>query len=109
MNNTLNTLMLGERLRKCRVSRKKTIAEFAELCGISNRYLSDIEHGLKSPKLDTFVRITNTAGVSADYLLQDSLLSSSKESLVLDALNNLPQRQKELLQNFILHLAASLE
>ena len=44
-----------------RVARKLTMKEFAEQCGISERYLADIERGIKAPKLETFVGIVNAA------------------------------------------------
>lgn len=109
MSNTLDLLLMGERLRACRAARKQTMKEFAELCGISERYLADIERGLKAPKLDTFVRIANAAGVSPEYLLQDSLTSANTGTLVRDALDVLSKEQKELFQNFILQLADSLK
>lgn len=109
MENTLNLLLMGERLRTCRTARRQTMKEFAETCGISERYLADIERGLKAPKLDTFVRIVNAAGISPEYLLQDSLAAVNTGSLVSSALEILSKDQKEIFQNFILQLADSLK
>ena len=53
MANTFDMLLMGERLRACRIARKQTMKEFAEICGISERYLADIERGVKAPKLET--------------------------------------------------------
>ncbi len=106
---TFNILRFGERLRACRVARKQTMKEFAELCGISERYLADIERGVKAPKLETFIGIANAAGISPEYLLQDSLVSANTEYLVQDALKSLPQKQQELFQDFIIHLAESMK
>lgn len=102
-------LLFGERLRACRVARKQTMKEFAELCGISERYLADIERGVKAPRLETFVGIVNAAGISPEYLLQDSLTVRDDGKLVQDALNIIPRQQRELFQDFIIHLAESMK
>lgn len=108
MERPFNMLLMGERLRACRVARKQTMKEFAEQCGISERYLADIERGLKAPKLETFVGIVNAAGVSPEYLLQDSLATVDPGNLVKDALSTLPPAQQELFQEFILGLVKSM-
>lgn len=108
MEQPFNMLLMGERLRACRVARKQTMKEFAEQCGISERYLADIERGLKAPKLETFVGIVNAAGVSPEYLLQDSLAAVDSGNLVKDALSTLPPAQQELFQEFILGLVKSM-
>ena len=107
MEQPFNILLMGERLR-CRVARKLTMKEFAEQCGISERYLADIERGIKAPKLETFVGIVNAAGVSPEYLLQDSLKAVDTGNLVRDALNTLPDEQQELFKDFILRLVKSM-
>lgn len=98
-----------ERLRACRIARKQTMKEFAELCGISERYLADIERGVKAPRLETFVGIANAAGISPEYLLQDSLTAIDEGKLVRDALNTMPRQQQELFQDFIIQLAESMK
>ena len=108
MEQPFNILLMGERLRSCRVARKLTMKEFAEQCGISERYLADIERGIKAPKLETFVGIVNAAGVSPEYLLQDSLAAVDAAKLVRDALDILPKEQREIFQDFILRLAESM-
>lgn len=99
---------MGERLRSCRVAKKMTMKEFAEQCGISERYLADIERGIKAPRRDTFVGIVNAVGVSPEYLLQDSLKTADAGNFVRDALNTLPAEQQELFKDFILGLAKNM-
>lgn len=109
MNTNLDILLMGERLRSWRISHKHTMKEFAELCGISERYLADIERGLKAPKLETFVRILNAARISPEYLLQDSLIFARPENLIKDTLENLSEEQRKIFCDFILRLAESME
>lgn len=84
--------------------------EFAELCGISERYLADIERGMKAPKLETFVGIANAIGISTEYLLQDSLTVDKEPGIrIQNALNALSQEQQTLIENFIADLAGTLK
>lgn len=109
MADTFDIVLMGERLRACRQAHKQTMKEFAELCGISERYLADIERGQKAPKLETFVRIANAAGISPEYLLQDSLVNLDPGNFVRDALELLTKEQKEIFQNFIIQLTESMK
>ena len=106
----MNILLLGACLRACRLARQQTMKEFSELCGISERYLADIERGQKAPKLETFVKIANAAGVSPEYLLQDSLTDNKAPTLALQtALTTLPPPQRTLMEQFILSWTKSME
>lgn len=62
---------VGLRIREAREANGLTQEELAEYAEISSNHMSVIERGIKSPKLDTFIDITNALGVSADSLLQD--------------------------------------
>lgn len=63
----------GRKLRAYRAERGWSLNQCAENIGISTRYLADIERGDKTPKLETFIRMLNTLGASADDVLQDNL------------------------------------
>lgn len=108
MKDSLDILLMGERIRSCRQERKQTMKEFAELCDISERYLSDIERGLKAPKLETFVKIVNAARVSPEYLLQDSLTTFDYGNFVWNTLDLLSSEQKEIINDFVMKLVNSM-
>lgn len=106
----IDTVLMGERLRRCRNAKQMTMKEFAELCGISERYLADIERGYKAPKLDTLVRIVNAANVSADYLLQDSLLhDESEDGNIQNVLQTLAPEQRKIISDFIAQFSATFK
>jgi len=107
MEKEFDMLLMGERLRAHRTARKQTMKEFAELCGISERYLADIERGKKAPKLKTFVNIANAANVSPEYLLQDSLTTTEEGIMMRDTINALPPAQQEIFRDFIHRFAES--
>lgn len=56
-----------------RKKRNYTQNQLAELVGVSDAYIGQIERGERSPTLETLVKIGNRLGVTIDYLLHDSL------------------------------------
>ncbi len=81
----MNYKMLGERVRRERLSRKITQEMLAEKAGISASFLGQVERGERKPSLETVVNIANSLGVTVDCLLLDSYKTAPK-SLV-DELN----------------------
>lgn len=50
-------MLFGERLRDIRQRRHVTQAELARIAGMSEAYISNMEHGLKVPSLTTILRL----------------------------------------------------
>lgn len=71
--NHLQHIGIGARIQYYREKSGYTQESFAELANLSPNYLSSIERGVKTPKLETFIRIANLLHVSSDALLQDVL------------------------------------
>lgn len=86
--------IIGKRIQKLRKSKKYTQQAFAEILGLSTNYLSDIERGQSSARLDKLVAIINALECSADDIFVDvincggkiksSRLSEEIESLSLE-------------------------
>lgn len=62
---------VGIRIRTAREQARMTQEDLAEALDMSPTHISVIERGLKSPRLDTFVKLANVLHVSSDFLLQD--------------------------------------
>ena len=73
---------LGKRIREARMEKHYTQQQLAELAGIGQMYLGEIERGTKMPSLKSFIRIIETLDISADYVLRDEL--SSGEHYIYD-------------------------
>ncbi len=68
--------------------------KLAEEIEVSRNYISAIERGVKTPSLETFIKISNVLGVSSDILLEGlidnayevraSILSDQIAQLVVD-------------------------
>ena len=72
----MNSKELGLNIQKARQAKSWTQAVTAEKCGLSENYYRQIELGNKVPRLETFVRIAETLGVSADSLLYGNLTTT---------------------------------
>jgi transcriptional regulator with XRE-family HTH domain len=60
---------LGGKIKKLRVSRGYTQAEFARDIGITPAYLSQLEMGTREPSRALLKRMADRFGASLDYLL----------------------------------------
>ncbi|MGI8714360.1 MAG: helix-turn-helix domain-containing protein [Solirubrobacteraceae bacterium] len=63
---------LGEIIRQQRELAELSMRQFADLAGISNPYLSQIERGLRAPSETVLDSIARTLKVSADALYQQA-------------------------------------
>jgi transcriptional regulator with XRE-family HTH domain len=96
---------LGEIIRQQRELAELSMRQFAELAGISNPYLSQIERGLRAPSEQVLEAIAKTLQVSADTLREQAGIPGSgadDESAVLDAIaqdERLTARQRGALRD----------
>ena len=65
----MNNLDIGRKLREARKERGLTQDALASKLGTVSSYISDIERGVKSPSLHTFIRILEILNVPANYVL----------------------------------------
>ncbi len=69
----MDTKLIGSRIRQYREAAHITQEALANAVGCTPQHIGAIERGIKTPRLDTFIAIANTLGVSADLLLKDVL------------------------------------
>lgn len=106
----MDSKTLGNRIREARIKKLYTQQRMAEMAGISQMYLGEVERGTKIPSLKSFIKIIEALDLSADYVLRDEL--SSGEHYIYDEitekLKNLsPQQRKaasEILDAYIRNL-----
>ena len=93
----MNTSSIGKRIRKYRENKGWRQEDFAEKIGLSVTYTGMIERGEKVPKLETFITIANTLGVSADLLLADVLETGYdvKSSIMTEEIAKLSPNERE--------------
>ena len=66
-----NATKIGKRIRAAREKIHMTQEELSIAIGCSPRHVSVIERGVKSPRLETLIKIINTLRISPDILFQD--------------------------------------
>jgi transcriptional regulator with XRE-family HTH domain len=94
---------LGEIIRRQRELGELSMRQFAELAGISNPYLSQIERGLRAPSERVLDSIAAALQVSADRLYEEAGVTPDEvpdSSAVVDAIRLDPQltgRQRQAL------------
>src|SRR3954464_9915569 len=94
---------LGDYLREQRVSAQLSLRQLAEQAGVSNPYLSQIEHGLRRPSAEVLQQLAKALRISAEQLYiragivsPDAGVGGSVELAVLGD-SALTERQKQTL------------
>ena len=99
----MDMIAIGSRLKEAREQAHLTQEELAEIVDISPTHMSVIERGVKTPKLDTFVKIANALHLSADALLQD-VVTPVTDSITAELsvrIGRLPQKEQNRILNAI--------
>lgn len=73
----MDRVALGKRIREARNKAKMTQEVLAEKADIAVTYLGEIERGEKTPSLEVLISLTDSLGVTSDYLLRDNLESGA--------------------------------
>src|SRR3984885_11014656 len=105
---------LGEIIRQQRELAELSMRQFADLAGISNPYLSQIERGLRAPSQHVLEGIANALSVSSDALYEQAGIAppgtEPEENAVLDAIAvdpRLTARQRKALAEIYESFVAS--
>jgi transcriptional regulator with XRE-family HTH domain len=73
------TTTLGEIIRRQRELNRLSMRQFAEMAGISNPYLSQIERGLREPSEKVVDAIARSLQMTADALYQEAGIAAAEE------------------------------
>ncbi|MCK3943253.1 helix-turn-helix transcriptional regulator [Streptococcus suis] len=99
MVNVLNNL--GRRIRDCRIQRRMTQQELAELANLSLPYINFIENGHRTVSLPTLIKLLEVLEISlSDFFLPFSNTSNPNLSeLILEIQSN--DQHEEITKNFL--------
>jgi len=67
--NNINNKLIGQRIRKERCKLNLTREEFAEIVGLSDFYIGQLERGERQMSLPAMVSIASHLHISLDYLI----------------------------------------
>ena len=73
---------LGEYVREQRVANRLSLRQLADQAGVSNPYLSQIEHGLRRPSAEVLQSIAKALRISAENLYVRAGIFSPDEAEV---------------------------
>lgn len=99
----MNYIDLGRRIREERLKLNLTQEKLSEAINVSTTYIGQIERGERCPTLDTLIKISNSLGVSIDYLLHESMESSATATtkLWLQLTHDLSEEEKEMVVDLV--------
>ena len=94
---------IGKRIREKRLSRSWSQEELAEKLNLSVTYVGMIERGEKLPRLETFIKIINVLGASADEVLVDVINEGYKLRLsrYADQISQLDEKERRRIYGII--------
>ena len=87
-------LQMGERIAQGRRKMKKSQGELAEKIEVSSHMISSVERGVKSPRAENLLRISEVLQVSVDYMLTGKK-TEREYSEILQQLRQLPPKGAE--------------
>lgn len=97
----MDAAKVGMRIQEARIAHNLTQAVVAQKADIATKYLSNVECGVRLPRLETLVAIANAIGVDANSLLVDVLdvSTSIRASQLQEKISKLsPENQKTALR-----------
>ena len=97
--------IVGQRIQKIRRAKGLTQQQLAEMVGISTNYLSDVERGKSSARIDKLVAIINALGCSADDVFAD-VINVNDESVDISAAHLTP-KQLNLISDIIKEIVSN--
>ena len=92
----MNLGQIGKRIQARREELGMKQEELAECVNLSPNYISAIERGVKTPRLETFIKIANELEISADMLMKDVLIKGSeiKTSILWENIRHLSHKEQ---------------
>jgi len=92
---------VGERIKKLRTEKGMTVNKLANISGVSQSYLRDIELGNKQPTVEYLSYICEGLGVSLAFFFEDSNERNELDTLISALSTNQKKALAQLLRTLI--------
>ncbi|WP_445448931.1 helix-turn-helix domain-containing protein, partial [Enterococcus faecalis] len=107
---SLDSNLVGSRMKKKRIEKKMTQFDVATKSGISSKYYASIENGKNSPSIEKLSAISKVLGCSLHFLLNDRMDDmENRVTLEKDRLekifNKIPRDSLNLVEGLIIQAA----
>ena len=93
-----NSMAMGMRIQRARKSVKLTQLQLSEKIGVTPQYISDLERGVTGCKIATLLKLCDTLGVSADFILRGQETFAGSLSELPADFSELSMKEKELMK-----------
>ena len=106
-----NGIKIGRRIKAAREKIRMTQEELSIVIECSPHYISAIERGVKSPKLETLIKIINALQLSPDILFQDIIdfaIDSSYDREFSSIVGWLPKEDKAMILRIVTTMSGEL-
>lgn len=99
----MDARLIGKRIQLVRKERCLTQEQLSQMVDLSPNYLSNVETGLKTPKLETLIEIMNALQCDANALLADVVDATTTEqsSHISKALASLPIKEQRKIMRIV--------
>lgn len=102
--------ILGQNIRRERISQNMTQEQLAEKAEISAVFLSQIENARKIPSLETIHKITSSLGMSMENAFKESYISAPKiDNRIIVLLKGKSEKEKRLLFDIMACISEKLD
>ena len=99
MNDNIDRIPVGNRIKTGREQMGLTRDQFAEMIDLSTSFFTQIERGEKLMSVQTLVKIAIKLNLSLDYLIWgDSSINVNKDSLIAD-INNASKKELKVIDD----------
>ena len=98
---TMDKIQLGLNIKQARKKLGLTQEELANKLNVSSNYISAIECGKKTPKLEMFFKIADVLNVNLDILASD-IIKANRQNIILSndyKISSLNENEYKLLKN----------
>lgn len=92
----MDAKLIGKRIQAVRKERGLTQEQLSQMVNLSTNYLSNVETGFKTPKLETLIDIINALQCDANTILADVVdtTTSRESSMIAKGLSELPPKDQ---------------
>ena len=99
----MDARLIGRRIQLVRKERGLTQEQLSQMVDLSPNYLSNVETGLKTPKLETLIEIMNALQCDANALLADVVDATTTEQSghISQALASLPMKEQRKIMRIV--------
>lgn len=95
---------ISKRLKNIRTAKEISVYKLAQLSGVSETHIRDLERGDRNPSLDTISKLASAMGLSLPELFNETdkvSYLSDKEKLLVECFRNLSDDKADALLAFL--------